>query len=142
MLFYTGDCILLSIPCGIFLPAATFGKDRDQGGAPHVDSQHLRKAYWIFRAGDVTYRLGQYHGSHGNALPDFGLQERSAAGYCGAAALRPALYALAGGKLRGDAARRRSERSPGSPADIMRFITENGERLARVPPAGCTSRTT
>ena len=39
------------------------------------DSQHIREAYWIFRAGDVTYLLGQYHRSHGNALPDFGLQE-------------------------------------------------------------------
>jgi hypothetical protein len=36
------------------------------------------EARWIFRAGDVTYL--EYHGAHGNALPDIGMQERSAAG--------------------------------------------------------------
>jgi len=50
MYFYTVDCILLSNSFeNIFDLVAS--EDRDKAEAPHVDSQHLREAYWIFAQG-------------------------------------------------------------------------------------------
>jgi hypothetical protein len=51
------------------------GGEKAKTNRTMYDSQHAWEAHWIFRTGDVTYLLGQYHRSHGNALPDFGLQE-------------------------------------------------------------------
>src|SRR6266850_3340904 len=66
------------------------------------DSHHPRGAWWILAASSVTYR--NRLNDHGNPLPNRRMQDRLATGVGRAAIVRAALYAVAGKRLRGDAA--------------------------------------
>src|SRR5712672_2420354 len=66
------------------------------------DSHHPRVAWWILAASSVTYRNRLLN--HGNPLPNRRMQNRLATGVGRAATVRAALYAVAGKRLRGDAA--------------------------------------
>src|SRR5579859_3665433 len=77
------------------------------------------------------------HGSHGNNLPNRWMQERLAPGTRRAEVVRAALYPGSGNQLRGNAPRDRAGNAPQErQREIMRFITEHGERLARVATSG------
>jgi len=65
------------------------------------------------------------------------MQERCATGARGAAAVRAALHACAGNQLLGDARETALGNAPHErQREIMKFITEHGEILARVATSG------
>jgi len=131
--FYTCDCILLSMNIHKLSGHGRHPMAQDAGQASSCKDSYYRAMHTgIFLAGDVT--IVQRHRPYGNALSNCGMQERYTTGTRRAAVLRPALHAYAGRP----AARRCGGRTALGNApqerqrEIMKFITENGECLARV----------
>jgi len=137
MYFYTGDCILLSTDFAIFFrPLPREAEDKGPRAPCKIRSTDAKRS-GFFCAGDVTYRLGQYHGSYGNALPDFGLQERAPQAIAEQRLCVLHFHALAGSKLRGDApGDGPRERSPGSPAGNHALHHGKWGTVARVATSG------
>src|SRR5271168_196311 len=71
----------------------------------------------------------EYHSDDGNTLPSSGMQVRSAVGARRTGAVRAAFYAVAGGKLRGDAERDGAGQCAARPAEGNHAF-HNGKRRA------------